>query len=112
MWEKTDDVLVDCIQLVSIAKKWGVSTLDILDLRDKLKTTDNNLVEAYYTKKGIPKKIKEPKTKGAQTNKNFDKYKELVETSPHLNPTELAKIIGVNRQTIYDYSKKLKLITS
>lgn len=107
MWEKAWNIFTDCAQLVIIAKKWGVSTLDILDLREMLNTTDNNLVEAYYQEYGVPSKQEPPDKKGAQSNPNFERYKELVSTRPHITSAQAAEILGVHKQSIYNYEKKL-----
>lgn len=50
MWsrEESDRFRVDLKEVVNLAKVHGITSLEIYDLREKLNTTDNKVVEEYF----------------------------------------------------------------
>ena len=50
MWsrEESERFREDIKQVVILAKRFKITSLEIYDLREKLKTTDNTVVEAYF----------------------------------------------------------------
>ena len=50
MWsrEESERFREDIKQVVVLAKRFKITSLEIYDLREKLKTTDNTVVEAYF----------------------------------------------------------------
>ncbi len=46
-WVYEKDIFDDCAEVVALAKKYNLTSLQIFDIRDKLNTRDNNAVESY-----------------------------------------------------------------
>ena len=50
MWsrEESERFRIDLKEVVNLAKIHGITSLEIYDLREKLGTTDNKVVEEYF----------------------------------------------------------------
>lgn len=66
-----------------------------INMAKKIKINSNEVVQL--------KKI----SKDSKLNTNFDKFKAMYESNPKLNKKEVAEILGVSRQQIYNYIKEL-----